>query len=125
MLTVATCLVLGIPLNLANVIALPLVLGLGIAFGIYLILRRREAGSRSIVHVLRSSTSRAVFFSALTTMASFGALGFSSHPGMASLGTLLVVVLILALICALVILPALLAELEQRGWWGIRQHTQE
>jgi len=125
LLTVATCLVLGIPLNLANVIALPLVLGLGIAFGIYLILRRREAGSRSIVEVLRSSTSQAVFFSALTTMASFGALGFSSHPGMASLGTLLVVVLILALICALVILPALLAELEQRGWWGIRQHTQE
>lgn len=112
--TVATCLALGIPLNLANVIALPLVLGLGIAFGIYLILRRREACSRSIVDVLRSSTSQAVFLSALTTMASFGALGFSHHPGMASLGLLLVVVLILAMICALVILPALLAELEQR-----------
>lgn len=115
MLTVATCLALGIPLNLANVIALPLVLGLGIAFGIYLILRRREADSRSIVEVLGSSTSQAVLFSALTTMASFGALGFSHHPGMASLGILLVVVLILALFGALVILPALLAELEQRG----------
>ena len=113
--TVATCLALDIPLNLANVVALPLVLGLGIAFGIYLILRRREAGSRSIVRVLRSSTSQAVLFSALTTMASFGALGFSPHPGMASLGVLLVVVLILALVCALVILPALLAEIEQ---WG-------
>ena len=114
LLTVAACLALGIPLNLANVIALPLVLGLGIAFGIYLILRRREAGSHSIVEVLRSSTSQAVLFSALTTMASFGALGFSHHPGMASLGILLVVVLILAMICALVILPALLAECEQR-----------
>lgn len=114
LLTVAVCWALGIPLNLANVIALPLVLGLGIAFGIYLILRRREAGSRSIVEVLRSSTSQAVLFSALTTMASFGALGFSPHPGMASLGILLVVVLILALVCALVILPALLAEWEQR-----------
>ena len=114
LLTVAACLVLGIPLNLANVIALPLVLGLGIAFGIYLILRRREADSRSIVEVLGSSTSQAVLFSALTTMASFGALGFSHHPGMASLGILLVVVLILAMICALVILPALLAEWEQR-----------
>ena len=112
--TVATCLALDIPLNLANVVALPLVLGLGIAFGIYLILRMREAGSRSIVRVLRSSTSQAVLFSVLTTMASFGALGFSPHPGMASLGILLVVVLILALVCALVILPALLAELEQR-----------
>lgn len=115
LLTVAVCLALGIPLNLANVIALPLVLGLGIAFGIYLILRRREADSRSIVEVLGSSTSQAVLFSALTTMASFGALGFSHHPGMASLGILLVVVLILALFGALVILPALLAELEQRG----------
>ena len=124
LLTVATCLVLGIPLNLANVIALPLVLGLGIAFGIYLILRRREAGSRSIVHVLRSSTSQAVLLSALTTMASFGALGFSHHPGMASLGILLVVVLILAMVCALVILPALLAEWEQRGWGGVGEHRQ-
>ncbi len=115
-LTVAVSLALGIPLNLANVIALPLVLGLGIAFGIYLILRRREADSHSIVEVLGSSTSQAVLFSALTTMASFGALGFSRHPGMASLGILLVVVLILAMICALVILPALLAEVEQRGW---------
>lgn len=114
LLTVAACSVLDVPLNPANVIALPLVLGLGIAFGIYLILRRREAGSQSIVEVLRSSTSRAVFLSALTTMASFGALGFSRHPGMASLGILLVVVLILAMVCALVILPALLAEVEQR-----------
>ena len=120
LLTVAACLALGIPLNLANVIALPLVLGLGIAFGIYLILRRREAGSGSIVEVLRSSTSQAVLFSALTTMASFGALGFSHHPGMASLGILLVVVLILAMVCALVILPALLAEWEQRGCYSSR-----
>ena len=116
LLTVAACLVLGIPLNPANVIALPLVLGLGIAFGIYLILRRRETGS--LVEVLRSSTSQAVFFSALTTMASFGALGLSHHPGMAGLGLLLVVVLILAMVCALVILPALLAEWEQRR--GVR-----
>ncbi len=114
-LTVAVCLALGIPLNLANVIAVPLVLGLGVAFGIYLILRNREGGS--IAHVLRSSTAHAVLFSALTTMASFGSLGFSHHQGMASLGILLVVVLTLALVCALVILPALMAELAQRGWW--------
>ena len=114
-LTVAVCLALGVPLNLANVIAVPLVLGLGIAFGIYLILRNREGGS--IVHVLQSSTAHAVLFSALTTMASFGALGFSRHQGMASLGMLLVIVLTLALVCALVILPALMAEFAQRGWW--------
>ena len=114
-LAVAVCLALGVPLNLANVIAVPLVLGLGIAFGIYLILRNREGGS--IVQVLQSSTAHAVFFSALTTMASFGALGFSRHQGMASLGMLLVIVLMLALVCALVILPALMAECAQRGWW--------
>ena len=88
-------------------------LGLGIAFGIYLVLRIREQGS--LVHVIRSSTSQAVLFSALTSMASFGALSFSQHPGMASLGLLLVVALTLALVCALVVLPALMAELEQRG----------
>ncbi len=114
-LTVAASLVLGVTLNLANVVALPLVLGLGIAFGIYLVLRKREG--TSMAHVLHSSTSKAVFFSALTTMASFGALGFSRHEGMASLGILLVLTLTLALLCALVVLPALIGELETRGWW--------
>jgi len=114
-LTVAASLLLNIPLNLANVVALPLVLGLGIAFGIYLVLRKREG--ISIAQVLRSSTSKAVLFSAMTTMASFGALGFSRHQGMASLGILLVLTLTLALLCALVVLPALIGELEARGWW--------
>ncbi len=111
-LTVAVCLAAGVPLNLANVIAVPLVLGLGIAFGIYLILRNREGGS--MIRVLQSSTAHAVFFSALTTMASFGALGFSRHQGMASLGILLVIVLTLALVCALAVLPALMAEVAER-----------
>lgn len=112
-LTVAASLLLDVPLNLANVVALPLVLGLGIAFGIYLVLRKREGPS--IAQVLRSSTSKAVLFSALTTMASFGALGFSRHQGMASLGILLVLTLTLALFCALVVLPALIGEFETRG----------
>ncbi len=114
-LTVAASLLLGVPLNLANVVALPLVLGLGIAFGIYLVLRKREGASMD--QVLHGSTAKAVFFSALTTMASFGALGFSRHQGMASLGILLVLTLTLALFCALVVLPALIGELETRGWW--------
>ncbi|MEC4674706.1 MAG: MMPL family transporter, partial [Nitrospirota bacterium] len=100
---------------LANVIAVPLVLGLGIAFGIYLVLRKREGDT--MVKVMRGSTSKAVFFSALTTMASFGSLSFSQHQGMASLGILLVISLTLALGCALLVLPAIMAELEQRGWW--------
>ena len=71
----------------------------------------------SMAQVLNSSTSKAVLFSALTTMASFGALGFSRHQGLASLGMLLALTLSLALICALVVLPALIGELEARGWW--------
>ncbi|MEC4674796.1 MAG: MMPL family transporter [Nitrospirota bacterium] len=114
-LTVSVCLLFGVPLNLANVIAVPLVLGLGIAFGIYLVLRKREGNT--MVKVMRGSTSKAVFFSALTTMASFGSLSFSQHQGMASLGILLVISLTLALGCALLVLPAIMAELEQRGWW--------
>ena len=114
-LTVAASRLLDVPLNLANVVALPLVLGLGIAFGIYLVLRKREGSS--MAQVLNSSTSKAVLFSALTTMASFGALGFSRHQGLASLGMLLALTLSLALICALVVLPALIGELESRGWW--------
>jgi len=114
-LTVSVCLISGVPLNLANVIAVPLVLGLGIAFGIYLVLRKREGST--MVEVMRGSTSKAVFFSVLTTMASFGSLSFSQHQGMASLGILLVISLTLALVCALVVLPCIMAELEQRGWW--------
>ncbi len=121
-LTVSVCLLFGVPLNLANVIAVPLVLGLGIAFGIYLVLRKREGNT--MVKVMRGSTSKAVFFSALTTMASFGSLSFSQHQGMASLGILLVISLTLALGCALLVLPAIMAELEQRGWWSdITRHT--
>ena len=114
-LTVAASLLLDVPLNLANVVAVPLVLGLGIAFGIYLVLRKREGSS--MAQVLHSSTSKAVLFSALTTMASFGALGLSRHQGLASLGMLLALTLSLALICSLIVLPALIGELESRGWW--------
>ncbi len=112
--TIAGSVSFNLPLNMANVVALPLILGLGVAFGIYLVLRRREG--IDIEHLVNSSTSRAVIFSALTTMASFGTLAFSSHRGMFSMGVLLTFTLALALVCALVVLPALMAELEKRGW---------
>ena len=115
-LTLAVCVVVDLPLNLANVVALPLVLGLGIAFGIYLVLRTRE-GCRPI-HLFQSSTFRAVWYSALTTIASFGTLSISDHRGMSSMGLLLTVSLFLTLFCSLVILPALIAALEARGLWS-------
>ena len=56
-----------------------------------------------------SDTARAVFYSAVTTVASFGSLAFAGHRGIASLGMLLVVGMIIALLCTLVVLPALIA----------------
>lgn len=114
-LTLAFSVAVRLPLNLANIIALPLVLGLGIAFGIYLVWRAREEASSG--KVVRSSTLRAVWYSALTTMASFGTLAIAEHRGMSSMGQLLTVSLALTLLSTLVILPAVMAELESRGWW--------
>jgi uncharacterized protein len=111
-LTVATMALIGMTFNFANIIALPLLLTLGVAFGIYLVLRYREAGSVAVL--LSSSTPRAVLFSALTTMVSFGSLMASSHRGTASMGGLLFICLTLALVCTLIVLPALFALEERR-----------
>jgi len=64
--------------------------------------------------LFHSITPRAVLFSALTTMASFGTLAFTDHPGTASIGLLLTIALSAALVCTLVVLPAIVAELEAR-----------
>lgn len=110
LLTVASSVLFNIPFNLANVIALPLLLGLGIAFGIYLVMRKRSG--LGVDELFDSSTPRAVLFSALTTVASFGALAFSNHRGMSSMGQLLTLALSFALLCTLVVLPAIMAKME-------------
>lgn len=113
LLTVAASVLLKQPFNFANVIVLPLLFGLGVANGIHMVLRgRREAGGRE---VFTTSTPRAVVFSALTTVGSFGSIALSSHPGTASMGVLLTVALSLTLVCTLVLLPALMA-----AWGGSR-----
>jgi predicted RND superfamily exporter protein len=104
--TVAGSVVLGIPFNFANVIIIPLLLGIGIVYGIHMVHRVRGGGLPD-GNLLRTGTARAVLLSALTTMASFGTLGFSSHLGMASLGQLLTLGIALVLLCNLVVLPAL------------------
>ena len=111
-LTVAFVVVTGQAFNFANIIALPLLFSLGVAFGIYLVFRHRE--TRRVADLLRTSTPRAVLFSALTTMVSFSSLMVSSHRGTASMGRLLGICLSLALVCTLVVLPALLSWREQR-----------
>ena len=106
-LTAAIAVVLGIPFNFANVIAMPLLFSLGVAFGLYLVMRYRETGS--VADLMHSSTPRAVVFSALTTMVSFGSLMISNPRGTASMGQLLALCLTLALMCTVIVLPALLA----------------
>jgi len=118
--TVASMGLLGISFNFANVIALPLILGVGIDYGVYIVQRGR-ASAAAAADLVRSGAARAVLFGALTTIASFGNLVWARHPGTVSLGILLTLGLGFTLICALVFLPSLL-------FWRLRsagQHTSE
>jgi hopanoid biosynthesis associated RND transporter like protein HpnN len=103
-LTVFVVVCLGMSLNFANIIALPLLLGVGVSFNIYFVMNAR-AGERPR---LTSATTRAVIFSALTTGSAFGSLAVSAHPGTASMGTLLLISLGCTLATSLVFVPALL-----------------
>ena len=110
--TGAGAVVLGIPFNFADVIVLPLLLGIGVDTSIHLVHRARIADPRD-AELLQTSTANAVVLSALTTVASFGTLALASHRGMASLGQLLTLGVSLTVVCNLVVLPALL-ELRRR-----------
>ena len=103
-LTVAAMVVLGIPFNFANVIALPLLLGIGVDNGIHMVRRARAAAGPG--GVLATSTARAVLTSAFTTICGFGSLALSPHPGMASMGAVLTIGLAATLVCTLLVLPA-------------------
>ena len=99
---------LGISFNFTNIVVLPLLLGVGVDSGVHLVQRFGEKRS-SPRDLLGSTTAQAVFYSSLTTVASFGSLAFASHNGLASLGLLLVVGMFITLVCTLVVLPALIA----------------
>jgi predicted RND superfamily exporter protein len=96
-----------LPFNFANVLVLPLLLGVGVDSGIHLVHRSR-AGSGA-ASLLATTTARAVFYSFATTVVSFGNLTLSGHRGIASLGVLLVLGLSITTFCNLVVLPALIA----------------
>jgi hopanoid biosynthesis associated RND transporter like protein HpnN len=102
--TLELCVVLGMPLNFANIIALPLLLGIGVAFKIYYIMAWR-AGQTGL---LQSSLTRAVFYSAATTATAFGSLWLSSHPGTSSMGKLLALSLLTTLAAAVLFQPILM-----------------
>ena len=111
LLTLATCVALNLKLNFANIIALPLLLGIGVAFNIYFVVAWR-AGAKDF---LQSALTRAVIFSALTTATGFGTLWLSEHPGTASMGELLMISLAWTLVTTLFVSPALLGPPPPRG----------
>ena len=103
--TLEICVLVGLQLNFANIIALPLLLGVGVAFKIYYIMSWRS-GERNF---LQSSLTRAVLYSACTTATAFGSLWFSHHPGTSSMGKLMALCLVTTLAAAVLFQPALLA----------------
>ena len=109
LLTVVLAVLLPLPLNFANIIALPVLLGVGVSFNIYFVMNWRAG----LAAPLESATARAVLFSALTTATAFGSLALSHHPGTASMGRLLLLSLGCTLLTTLLFVPALLAQVGQ------------
>jgi len=110
-LTLAAAALLGFSINFANIITLPMMLGIGVAFDIYFVMRHR-AGETG---VLGSPTARGVVFSALTTGTAFGSLVLSRSPGLAEMGRFLSVALFFILACTLLVLPALFGRISRTG----------
>ncbi len=106
-ITGAITVLLNLPFNYANVIAIPLLLGVGVDSGIHMVHRYRTSASLQNT-LIGSSTTKAVLLSTLTTICSFGSLAFSPHPGAASMGTMLTIGIGSTLVCVLIVLPALL-----------------
>ncbi len=104
--TLEICVLIGMPLNFANIVALPLLLGVGVAFKIYYVTAWRAGRT----NLLQSSLTRAIFFSAMTTATAFGSLWLSSHPGTASMGKLLALSLVTTLAAVLLFQPALMGK---------------
>ena len=104
--TLEICVLIGLPLNFANIVALPLLLGIGVAFKIYYVTAWRAGRT----NLLQSALTRAIFFSALTTATAFGSLWLSSHPGTASMGKLLALSLVTTLAAVLLFQPALMGK---------------
>src|SRR6185437_5039095 len=104
--TLEICVLIELPLNFANIVALPLMLGIGVAFKIYYVTAWRSGRT----NLLQTSLTRAIFFSAMTTATAFGSLWLSSHPGTASMGKLLALSLVTTLAAVLLFQPALMGK---------------
>ena len=107
LLTTATARLLDIPLDFTNVVVLPLLFGIGVDSAIHLVHRHKEVAGAGR-ELLETSTARAVFYSAFTTIVSFGSLAFAGQRGLASLGLMLSFGLFYTVASVLIVLPALL-----------------
>ncbi len=107
LLLIAYTVIFKSPFNFANVIVLPLLLGLGVDSAIHYVMRAREDGAKR--QVVDTTTPRAVLISAMTTIGSFGTLWLSSHKGTSSMGELLTIAIIITLITTLIVLPQFIA----------------
>jgi len=110
-LTAATVVATGHTFNFTNVLVVPLIFGLGVDSGIHLVHEAREGGGD---HLVNTFTARAVYYSAVTTIVSFGSLSLASHNGLASLGLTLTAGLVYTVLCVLFLLPALM-DLREKG----------
>jgi hypothetical protein len=106
-ITTSIMVLVDLSFNFANIIALPLIIGIGVDSTLHIIHRHINHGSLSM-NFMQTSTARGVILSTLTTMASFGNLAISPHAGTGSMGLLLSLGLLVTLISTLGCLPLLL-----------------
>jgi hopanoid biosynthesis associated RND transporter like protein HpnN len=104
---------LGVPFNPANIMTLPLIVGVGVTNGIHILNRFAEEQNPSI---LAKSTGKAVLVSGLTTIAGFGSLVLAEHRGIRSLGFIMATGTATCMLIALTLLPAILNILARYGW---------
>ncbi len=109
LITAIVCRLVGLQFNFANIIALPLLLGIGVAFNIYFVVNWRNG----IPHPLQTSTARAVLFSGVVTGSTFASLALSSHPGTAGMGIVLLGGMAAVLLSIFTLMPALLGPVPQ------------
>ncbi len=112
--TVGAMTLLGIELNMANVIAIPLILGIGIDNGVHVIHRYRIEGPGEIGTVL-STVGRAILLTSITTIAAFGTFAFGLYRGLSSMGIILGLGITICFFMSAYLLPALFGALEKAG----------
>jgi hopanoid biosynthesis associated RND transporter like protein HpnN len=117
--TLEICAATGFKLNFANIIALPVLLGVGVAFKIYYIVAWRQGQT----HLLASPLTRAVFYSGLTTAVAFGSLWLSHNPGLSSMGKLLALSLACTMAAAILFQPLLMGPPHKRAGIEPREPT--